>query len=117
MLNNCDNSYSVRQTKSNFLENLLGIYFKDLLVKDLNEGSLYWNQRLNGANNLKVNFKHKKNRVSNFIFIFSYLNITDDEDYNDAAYFLIEVHDDLEEPKEQLGIEMERVNKILNLNY
>ncbi|XP_026731795.1 uncharacterized protein LOC113496690 [Trichoplusia ni] len=38
----------------------------------------------------------------------SYLNITDDEDYNDAAYFLIEVHDDLEEPKEQLGIEMER---------
>lgn len=39
----------------------------------------------------------------------SYSNITDDEDYNDAAYFLIEVHDDLEEPKEQLGIEMERV--------
>ncbi|KAJ8735332.1 hypothetical protein PYW07_006952 [Mythimna separata] len=38
----------------------------------------------------------------------SFLNGTDDEDYNDAAYFLIEVHDDLEEPKEQLGIEMER---------
>lgn len=36
--------------------------------------------------------------------------MTDDEDYNDAAYFLIEVHDDLEEPKEQLGIEMERVS-------
>lgn len=33
----------------------------------------------------------------------------DDEDYNDAAFFLIEVHDDLGEPKEQLGIEMERV--------
>ncbi|CAG4986214.1 unnamed protein product [Parnassius apollo] len=39
----------------------------------------------------------------------SYLNMTDnDEDYNDAAFFLIEVHDDLGEPKEQLGIEMER---------
>ncbi|XP_075992975.1 uncharacterized protein LOC142987902 [Anticarsia gemmatalis] len=36
------------------------------------------------------------------------LNITDDEEFTDAAYFLIEVHDDLEEPKEQLGIEMER---------
>lgn len=33
-----------------------------------------------------------------------------DEDYNDAAFFLIEVHDDLGEPKEQLGIEMERVS-------
>ncbi|KAJ0182735.1 hypothetical protein K1T71_002104 [Dendrolimus kikuchii] len=32
----------------------------------------------------------------------------EDEDYNDAAFFLIEVHDDLGEPKEQLGIEMER---------
>ncbi|XP_028028976.1 uncharacterized protein LOC114242132 [Bombyx mandarina] len=39
----------------------------------------------------------------------SLLNLTDsDEDYNDAAFFLIEVHDDLGEPKEQLGIEMER---------
>ncbi|VVC91148.1 uncharacterized protein LOC126976383 [Leptidea sinapis] len=39
----------------------------------------------------------------------SFLNMTDDEeDYNDAAFFLIEVHDDLGEPKEQLGIEMER---------
>ncbi|XP_030030821.2 uncharacterized protein LOC115447752 [Manduca sexta] len=39
----------------------------------------------------------------------SYLNLTEsDEDYNDAAFFLIEVHDDLGEPKEQLGIEMER---------
>ncbi|XP_038207572.1 uncharacterized protein LOC119829246 [Zerene cesonia] len=38
----------------------------------------------------------------------SYLNSTDDEEYNDAAFFLIEVHDDLGEPKEQLGIEMER---------
>ncbi|CAH2102877.1 unnamed protein product [Euphydryas editha] len=39
----------------------------------------------------------------------SFVNITeDDEDYNDAAFFLIEVHDDLGEPKEQLGIEMER---------
>ncbi|XP_053614679.1 uncharacterized protein LOC128677686 isoform X1 [Plodia interpunctella] len=39
----------------------------------------------------------------------SHQNTTeDDEDYNDAAYFLIEVHDDLGEPKEQLGIEMER---------
>lgn len=38
----------------------------------------------------------------------TFLNMTDDEDYNDAAYFLIEVHDDLEEPKEQLGIEIER---------
>lgn len=35
----------------------------------------------------------------------------DDEDYTDAAFFLIEVHDDLGEPKEQLGIEMERVRK------
>ena len=33
----------------------------------------------------------------------------DDEEFNDAAFFLIEVHDDLGEPKEQLGIEMERV--------
>lgn len=35
--------------------------------------------------------------------------MTNDEEYNDAAFFLIEVHDDLGEPKEQLGIEMERV--------
>lgn len=32
-----------------------------------------------------------------------------DEEFNDAAFFLIEVHEDLGEPKEQLGIEMERV--------
>lgn len=39
----------------------------------------------------------------------SFLNVTDDdEEFNDAAFFLIEVHDDLGEPKEQLGIEMER---------
>ncbi|XP_059055041.1 uncharacterized protein LOC131849069 [Achroia grisella] len=38
----------------------------------------------------------------------SHQNVTEDEDYNDAAFFLIEVHDDLGEPKEQLGIEMER---------
>ncbi|XP_026758789.1 uncharacterized protein LOC113518188 [Galleria mellonella] len=38
----------------------------------------------------------------------SHQNMTEDEDYNDAAFFLIEVHDDLGEPKEQLGIEMER---------
>ncbi|XP_034835100.1 major facilitator superfamily domain-containing protein 6-A-like [Maniola hyperantus] len=39
----------------------------------------------------------------------SFLNMTDDdEEFNDAAFFLIEVHDDLGEPKEQLGIEMER---------
>ncbi|GBP13269.1 Major facilitator superfamily domain-containing protein 6 [Eumeta japonica] len=31
-----------------------------------------------------------------------------DEDYNDVAFFLIEVHDDLGEPKEQLGMAMER---------
>ncbi|RVE50649.1 hypothetical protein evm_004681 [Chilo suppressalis] len=39
-----------------------------------------------------------------------FLNVTEDdeEDFNDAAFFLIEVHDDLGEPKEQLGIEMER---------
>lgn len=49
-------------------------------------------------------------KVNNFCLC-SFLNGTDDEDYNDAAYFLIEVHDDLEEPKEQLGIEMERVRK------
>lgn len=38
--------------------------------------------------------------------------MTEDEedDFNDAAFFLIEVHDDLEEPSEQLGIEMERVS-------
>lgn len=47
----------------------------------------------------------------NHIFRCSLLNLTDsDEDYNDAAFFLIEVHDDLGEPKEQLGIEMERVS-------
>lgn len=34
----------------------------------------------------------------------------EEEDFNDAAFFLIEVHDDLGEPKEQLGIEMERVS-------
>lgn len=33
-----------------------------------------------------------------------------DEEYNDAAFFQVEVHDDLEDPKEQLGIEMERVS-------
>ncbi|XP_022114941.1 uncharacterized protein LOC110993123 [Pieris rapae] len=39
----------------------------------------------------------------------SFVNGTyEEEDYNDAAFFLIEVHDDLGEPKEQLGIEMER---------
>ncbi|XP_063357738.1 uncharacterized protein LOC134647335 [Cydia amplana] len=38
----------------------------------------------------------------------SLFNITDDEDYNDAAFFLVEVHEDLGDPKEQLGIEMER---------
>ncbi|KAL4713882.1 hypothetical protein ACJJTC_015536 [Scirpophaga incertulas] len=40
----------------------------------------------------------------------NFLNMTEDdeEDFNDAAFFLIEVHDDLGEPKEQLGIEMER---------
>ncbi|KAI8438141.1 hypothetical protein MSG28_010768 [Choristoneura fumiferana] len=38
----------------------------------------------------------------------SFFNMTNDEEYNDAAFFLIEVHDDLGEPKEQLGIEMER---------
>lgn len=37
----------------------------------------------------------------------SYSNDTDEE-YNDASFFLIEVHDDLGEPKEQLGMEMER---------
>lgn len=48
--------------------------------------------------------------------IFSYVNITEyDEDYNDAAFFLIEVHDDLGEPKEQLGIEMERVCDLSSL--
>lgn len=36
----------------------------------------------------------------------------EEEDFNDAAFFLIEVHDDLGEPKEQLGIEMERVSFI-----
>lgn len=42
---------------------------------------------------------------------YSISNMTaEDEDYNDAAFFLIEVHDDLGEPKEQLGIEMERVS-------
>lgn len=49
--------------------------------------------------------------------IFSFVNITEyDEDYNDAAFFLIEVHDDLGEPKEQLGIEMERVCDLYSLN-
>ncbi|CAH0724604.1 unnamed protein product, partial [Brenthis ino] len=39
----------------------------------------------------------------------SFLNMTEEEEeFNDAAFFLIEVHDDLGEPKEQLGIEMER---------
>ncbi|XP_041975551.1 uncharacterized protein LOC121730529 [Aricia agestis] len=40
----------------------------------------------------------------------SFHNMTDesDEEYNDSAFFQIEVHDDLGEPKEQLGIEMER---------
>lgn len=48
--------------------------------------------------------------------IFSFVNITEyDEDYNDAAFFLIEVHDDLGEPKEQLGIEMERVCDLSSL--
>ncbi|XP_049873244.1 uncharacterized protein LOC126371880 [Pectinophora gossypiella] len=32
----------------------------------------------------------------------------DEEEYNDSAYFILIVHDDLGEPKEQLGIEMER---------
>lgn len=47
-----------------------------------------------------------------FFIYFSFLNMTEDEeeDFNDAAFFLIEVHDDLGEPKEQLGIEMERVS-------
>lgn len=45
------------------------------------------------------------------IFFRSSLNMTTDadEEFNDAAFFLIEVHEDLGEPKEQLGIEMERV--------
>lgn len=43
------------------------------------------------------------------LFFFSYSNITEAEEYSDAAYFLIEIHNDLGEPKEQLGIEMERV--------
>jgi hypothetical protein len=49
---------------------------------------------------------------NNGIVYFSFLNMTEDdeEDYNDAAFFLIELHDDLGEPKEQLGIEMERVS-------
>lgn len=38
-----------------------------------------------------------------------------EEEYNDAAFFQVEVHDDLEDPKEQLGIEMERVS--LNIAF
>ncbi|KAJ2940630.1 hypothetical protein O0L34_g14735 [Tuta absoluta] len=32
----------------------------------------------------------------------------EEEEFNDSAYFLLEIHDLLGEPKEQLGIEMER---------
>lgn len=49
-------------------------------------------------------------KIFTSLLFFSFLNVTDDdEEFNDAAFFLIEVHDDLGEPKEQLGIEMERV--------
>lgn len=49
------------------------------------------------------------------ILFHSSLNMTADadEEFNDAAFFLIEVHEDLGEPKEQLGIEMERVSSLL----
>lgn len=53
--------------------------------------------------------------LPNLCKFFSYTNETEEE-YNDAAFFQIEVHDDLGEPKEQLGMEMERVSNLI-INY